>query len=105
MELGSLGNILFYRERKYFFNNVICLKYYDLNKYFSDTNSFGHFRVFQRNIRSYKRNFDELNHGDFNFKIHCIVLTETWLDNYESATQHPGKKFFDHITGLTKMMG
>lgn len=67
-----------------------------LNKYFSDINRFGCFRVLQRNVRSYKRNFDELIIGieDFNFKLHCIVVNETWPDSYDGVTQHTGKNVF-----------
>lgn len=76
MELHTPGTVTSFsiKSEIFFVNNAICLNYYDSNKYLSDINSFGHFRVLQRNIRSYKPNFYEIIMGIEDFTSNFIVL-------------------------------
>jgi hypothetical protein len=79
-----------------------------LEEYFVNGCMKHEFYILQLNIRSYRRNFDEflVFLSSFNkFKINCIVLTETWLDDDEVVTQLPGYNVFRTTNKLNQNDG
>jgi hypothetical protein len=65
------------------------------------------FVIINQNIRSYNKNFDQflvfLN--EIKSRVHCIVLTETWLSNEQEPAQIDGFNVFKTVDNLNQNDG